>query len=289
VGPRGREAQEILPEGFAEWPSVCLSAVGYPPQVKNMWSKETVTTPLAFNAAWVLSCTPTLVPSVPVRWALNVLCSTSLRWLFSSPNLHPRLLAATPRAAYPHQISTALAGGDAAAAIAPELHHEWCWTGRSRVRSSGAEPLHSGSLPCRSSRGQGTCLTRRVPRPRLSRGLGCGGGTGTCVPCTGFPQTRRTVEHRETAMRTAAWVATPRRTASTGPAGCFTGGCPSIVLRPSPRVIQRQRHLGDALGVLGGVKGNRLASGLRHRRLQHVECFGVTGQAWVAEGRRRKR
>jgi hypothetical protein len=52
VGPRGREAQEILPEGFAEWPSVCLSAVGYPPQVKNMWSKETVTTPLAFNAAW---------------------------------------------------------------------------------------------------------------------------------------------------------------------------------------------------------------------------------------------
>jgi hypothetical protein len=69
-----------------------------------------------------------------------------------------------------------------------------------------------------------------VPRPRLSRGLGCGGGTGTCVPCTGFPQTRRTVEHRETAMRTAAWVATPRRTASTGPAGCFTGGCPSLVL-----------------------------------------------------------
>ena len=62
-----------------------------------------------------------------------------------------------------------------------------------------------------------------------------------------------------------------------------------LVLCVLPGLERCPRSLGDALGVLGGVKGNRLASGLRHRRLQHVECFGVTGQAWVAEGRRRKR
>src|SRR5262249_47499048 len=72
-GHRQRDRDHVEPRYVLAQPQLSLS-------------KETVMKPLAFIVACAFSWDEILEPSEPVRWRLDVACSTSFWRLFSSPN-----------------------------------------------------------------------------------------------------------------------------------------------------------------------------------------------------------